>query len=144
VEYDKSVYDENVAHYTNRPEVTFVHDDLHRIIDNTEALPDVGVLVYDSFDGVAGLSKPNSRAHRSGGLIDHLKAILRFAEVRSRRLGSFLLVLNVSCMRASKADEVAYRSWVTDYIGPAYGRRIESYTSRKTTMLYLAICYGCW
>ena len=128
------------AHY-GRDDAVWIHGTLRDILEGAghiDTVARVGVLVYDSHDGV----------HASD--IDRtLRPLFDFAHRQRAIIGEFLLILNLAAVyRVAKKQDMdryidRYTKVLSEGLGaPVSADDIHRYTSNKTQMLWVALRFG--
>ena len=115
--------------YAEVPQARWIEADLSCIVARHT---DVGVLVFDSHNGVVGDDFEES-----------LEMLNIVAKAQAERLGEFLLVINASSSRRSREEVDSYPALLTKHFRmPVQASHIHKYVSKKTPMHWVALRWG--
>ena len=129
VDVEPSVLEGCQQLYAHVPQARWLEGDVSRLVERYE---DVGVLVFDSHNGVAGTD-----------LEDSLEVLSLFAEKQRERLGEFLLVVNTSTARRSRAEIEGYPALLSKHFKMQVRQQhLHKYVSSKAPMLWVALRWG--
>lgn len=119
-------------HYGPSAPAQWVKGSLKTLLRDSASFSNVGVLVYDSFRAVKG--------DPIGG---DLSVLSHFVRRQEKKIGEFVLVINVTQSRSSEKDIEDYRRLLAD----SFEMNLEDidlhqYRSKRTPMLWTAIRLG--
>jgi hypothetical protein len=135
VDTDKATIEDCQSHYGSGDHAEWVHGDMRRVLTlkkHAELRERVGVLVYDSHDGL-----------HNQNLARNLRPLFTFAQEQRDRLGEFLLILNVTAAErnTTDSDRKRYSDLLSDQVG--YPVDVDhQYRSKVTPMIWTALRYN--